>query len=60
MNEKEKLIIAYQAMDFLVKAITAMEAGKHPSESNYLLWRTYTNLQRIDRFNDDEDRVLTK
>ena len=60
MNEKDKLIIAYQAMDFLVKAITAMEAGKQPSESDYYLWRTFTNLQRIDRFSDDEDRVLAK
>jgi hypothetical protein len=60
MNEKDKLAVAYQTMDFLVKAITAMEAGKHPSESNYYLWRTFTNLQRIDRFSEDEDKVLPK
>jgi hypothetical protein len=60
MNEKQKLEIAYQAMDFLVKAITAMEKGRPASESNYNLWRTFTNLQRIDKFNDtvNETRIL--
>jgi hypothetical protein len=57
MVDKQKLQIAYQAMSFLVKAIAAMEQNKDTAEVNYNLWRTQTELERMQTYIDESRKL---
>jgi hypothetical protein len=57
MVDKQKLLIAYQAMDFLVKAIAAMEKGNDTAAVNYNLWRTQTELERMHTYIEETRKL---